>query len=25
LKEVPNFSKETIEQELKKIIYPQVG
>ncbi|HOG27433.1 MAG TPA: iron-sulfur cluster assembly protein [Candidatus Cloacimonas sp.] len=25
MKEVPNFSKETIEQELKKIIYPQVG
>lgn len=25
LKEVPNFSKETIVEELKKIIYPQVG
>lgn len=25
LKEVPNFSKETILDELKKIIYPQVG
>ncbi|MBW6513495.1 MAG: iron-sulfur cluster assembly scaffold protein [Candidatus Syntrophosphaera sp.] len=25
LKEVPNFSKETILEELKKIIYPQVG
>ena len=25
LKEVPNFSKETIIAELKKIIYPQVG
>lgn len=25
LKEVPNFSKETIAEELKKIIYPQVG
>ncbi|MCB5229789.1 MAG: DUF59 domain-containing protein [Candidatus Cloacimonetes bacterium] len=25
LKEVPNFSKETIIEELKKIIYPQVG
>ena len=25
LKEVPNFSKATIEEELKKIIYPQVG
>jgi len=25
LKEVPNFSKETIVAELKKIIYPQVG
>lgn len=25
LKEVPNFSKETIVDELKKIIYPQVG
>jgi nitrogen fixation NifU-like protein len=25
LKEVPNFGKETILEELKKIIYPQVG
>jgi len=25
LKEVPDFSKETIVEELKKIIYPQVG
>ncbi len=25
LKEVPNFGKETIIEELKKIIYPQVG
>ncbi len=25
LKEVPDFSKETILEELKKIIYPQVG
>ena len=25
LKEVPNFSKDTILDELKKIIYPQVG
>ncbi len=25
LKEVPNFSKETIIEELKKIIYPKVG
>ena len=25
LKEVPNFSKDTIVEELKKIIYPQVG
>ncbi len=25
LKEVPNFSKATIEEELKKIIYPKVG
>jgi len=25
LKEVPNFSKETILEELKKIIYPKVG
>ncbi|MCB5267454.1 MAG: iron-sulfur cluster assembly scaffold protein [Candidatus Cloacimonetes bacterium] len=25
LKEVPNFSKDTILEELKKIIYPQVG
>ena len=25
LKEVPNFGKETIVEELKKIIYPQVG
>lgn len=25
LKEVPNFTKETIVDELKKIIYPQVG
>ncbi|GAB1467563.1 iron-sulfur cluster assembly scaffold protein [Candidatus Cloacimonadota bacterium] len=25
LKEVPNFSKDTIVAELKKIIYPQVG
>ena len=25
LKEVPNFGKATIEEELKKIIYPQVG
>jgi nitrogen fixation NifU-like protein len=25
LKEVPDFSKETIVDELKKIIYPQVG
>lgn len=25
LKEVPNFSKETIAEELKKIIYPKVG
>lgn len=25
LKEVPNFSKETIVEELKKIIYPKVG
>lgn len=25
LKEVPNFSKDTIIEELKKIIYPQVG
>lgn len=25
LKEVPNFSKETIEEELRKIIYPKVG
>ncbi|MFA7025046.1 MAG: iron-sulfur cluster assembly protein, partial [Candidatus Cloacimonadaceae bacterium] len=25
LKEVPNFGKETILAELKKIIYPQVG
>nr|MDK2850988.1 hypothetical protein [Candidatus Cloacimonadota bacterium] len=25
LKKVPNFSKETILEELKKIIYPQVG
>ncbi len=25
LKEVPDFSKATIEEELKKIIYPQVG
>ena len=25
LKEVPNFGKATIEEELRKIIYPQVG
>ncbi len=25
LKEIPNFSKATIEEELKKIIYPKVG
>ncbi|HPH93662.1 MAG TPA: iron-sulfur cluster assembly protein, partial [Candidatus Cloacimonas sp.] len=25
LKEVPDFGKATIEEELKKIIYPQVG
>ncbi len=25
LKEVPNFTKDTIVEELKKIIYPQVG
>jgi nitrogen fixation NifU-like protein len=25
LKEVPNFSKDTIIEELKKIIYPKVG
>ncbi len=25
LKEVPNFSKDTITEELKKIIYPKVG
>jgi len=25
LKEVPNFGKATIEEELRKIIYPQIG
>lgn len=25
LKEIPNFGKETIIEELRKIIYPQVG